>query len=65
MFDFNNERVQKAYKNGRIATLEELLNDYNYNLLQEIYKKMQKMEEYYTEEELQLMEYFFDDDDVE
>lgn len=62
MFDFNNKRVKKAYENGRIATLEECLNDYNYNLLQGIYKKMQKMEEFYTEEELQLMKYFFDDE---
>ena len=62
MFDLNNERVMKAQKEGRIATLEECLNDHNYNLLQGIYKKMQKMEEYYTEEELQLMKYFFDDE---
>jgi hypothetical protein len=62
MFDFNNERVLKAQKNGRIATLEEYLNDYNWNLLQGIYRKMERLEEYYTDEELQLMNYLFDDE---
>ena len=60
MFDFNNKRVKKALEENRIPTIEEYLNDYNYALLQKIYKKMERCEEYYSENELQLMNFIFD-----
>ena len=67
MFDYNeksNIRVKKAIENGKIPTLEECLDDYNYKLLQKIYKKMEKNEEYFTYEELDLIHFFFDNMEV-
>ena len=63
MYDFNintNTRIKKAYEMQRIPTLEECLNDKNYNLLMGIYKKMEQGKEYFTEQELELIHIFFD-----
>ncbi len=67
MFDYNarsNARVKKALENGKIPTLEECLDNYNYNLLQKVYKKMEKNEDFYTYEELDLIHFFFDNMEV-
>lgn len=67
MFDYNeksNARVKKAIENGKIPTLEECLDDYYYKLLQKVYKKMEKNEEYFTYEELDLLHFFFDNTEV-